>query len=283
VATWNIRSGHGVSGLLGNAPFDMNTKNCADASLPRNSWGVGFTQRFLQSEVGSDAEVVALGLQEAWGACGNVRNIAALLGWKAYTPERNGVGMIARHGIAGAWDHVRIDTKGIDGAKEDRWLVGGRICLVADCGQTMYMWTTHLAPATETGWPAHVGRMLAWLADKPRPHLFMGDLNLWQNDRWSPRTRCGDPTPSMGPALEKIVHAGYIDAWAATQQGPGWTGMTSRRGCGTDRNGGVYKRIDYIWSIGVRPIATTRLGIVPPGAPAPSDHLGLKAQFPLPR
>lgn len=282
VATWNVRAGYGVEGVHHDPPFDMNTANCTDPERPRNAWGVGFTQRFLQAGIGQDPDVVALGLQEAWGNCGNVKNIASLLQWAAFAPERNGVGMVAKYGIVGPWDYWQIELKGVAGATEDRWIVGGNICVARDCVKTVYMWATHLAPSSDAEWPSHVKKALDWVATKLVPHLFVGDFNLWQNDQWSPLTNCGGATPPMAVALANIIRAGYVDAWAATQPGEGWTGMVSRNGCGPDRNGHVFKRIDYIWSKGLTAVSTTRIGVVAPGAPGPSDHLGLKAQFVIP-
>src|SRR5687768_6931709 len=63
VATWNIRAGYGANGFEPNQPFDMNTPNCTDATRPRNAWGVGFVQRFLDADIRADADAVALGLQ----------------------------------------------------------------------------------------------------------------------------------------------------------------------------------------------------------------------------
>jgi exonuclease III len=282
VATWNVRAGHGTAGLRPNPPFDSNTKNCSDPTRPRNAWGVGAMQRVLQEEIAGDREVVAFGVQEAWGDCANVKNIAAELGWRTFVPERNGVGMIARHGIAGAWDQWRIEQKGVGGAAEDRWIVGANVCLVAGCARTMYMWTTHLTPASDAEWPSHVRKVLDRLEERPKPHMFFGDLNLWENDRWSPRTWCGGATRPMAVALASIVRAGYVDAWAATQRGAGWTGMVSRRGCGAWRRGGLFKRIDYVWSAGIAPRAAVRFGVVAAGDPGPSDHVGVKARFTLP-
>jgi hypothetical protein len=279
VATWNVRSGMGSvpSGVV--ASFDMNTANCMDPLRPRNAWGMGFVQEHLELAVRQDARMVALGVQEGWGSCGNLRNIAATLQWPAVSPERGGVGMIARYGIIGPWDLWQIEFRNVAGAAEDRWIVGGNICIDRDCIRTVYMWTTHLSANIDEEWPQHVGRVLDWLASKPLPHLFMGDLNIWRIDEWSPATNCGNPTPAMATALSAIDRAGYRDAWAATQLGEGWTAMLSRPGCGAARDGGAYKRVDYIWSKGLQALSTIRVGLVQPGTPAPSDHFGVKAEF----
>jgi hypothetical protein len=107
----------------------------------------------------------------------------------------------------------------------------------------------------------------------------MGDLNIWENNQWSPATNCGRPTQNMAAGLAAIARAGYRDAWLATQTGEGWTAALSRPGCGPARNGGAYKRVDYIWSKGLDAIRTTRIGVVADGTPAPSDHFGVKAEF----
>jgi hypothetical protein len=92
----------------------------------------------------------------------------------------------------------------------------------------------------------------------------------------------------MAAAYDRIIAAGYIDAWAATQTGPGWSGMTSRKAprggtyCGKNSDGTPYKRIDYVLTKGVKPIATELFGFVGPGRWHPSDHLGLKATLEMP-
>ena len=92
----------------------------------------------------------------------------------------------------------------------------------------------------------------------------------------------------MAAAYDLITKAGFIDAWAATQAGPGWTGMTSRKAqrgntyCGEQANGTPYKRIDYVLAKGLKPVATELFGFTGAGTPHPSDHLGLKASFELP-
>jgi endonuclease/exonuclease/phosphatase family metal-dependent hydrolase len=275
-----VRSGNGVPGLLPGASI-ADTTNCSDALRPRNAWGTGMTQRVLESEIRDDADVVALGVQEAWGSCGNVRNIASLLGWTA-SPERGGLGLITRYGVVGAYEWHQIEFRSA-GAPEDRWIVGANVCTAPDCVETMYIWNTHLAATTDDQWVAHVGKLLEWLRRRPTPHLFVGDLNIWENDRWSPQTNCGLATPAMSAALASIRLAGYVDAWAATQPTPGWTATLSRPRCGPDGDGGAYKRVDYIWLKGVEAVSSTRFGVVPGGTDAPSDHYGVKARLAVAR
>jgi hypothetical protein len=282
VATWNVRAGRGaVPAQLGTSLFDMNTANCDDPLRPRNGWGVGFMQQFLEADIAQDPHVVAFAVQEAWGTCGAVRNIREYLGWPSSSPERGGVALITRYGIVGPWDVWQIEMRNV-GSTEDRWIVGGNVCVTVDCTHTVYMWSTHLQAIVDAEWPQHVGRVVDWLSRKPLPHIFMGDLNIWQNDRWSPATKCGSPTPAMAYALGRISAAGYVDAWSATQVGEGWTATVPRAGCGVDGGAGPYKRIDYVWSKGLQPVASARIGVVPAGTPSPLDHFGVKAQFVVP-
>jgi endonuclease/exonuclease/phosphatase family metal-dependent hydrolase len=212
-----------------------------------------------------------------------------LTGWKASSPGRAGVNLFARHGIVGPWQEFQIEKKGVGGMREDRWLVGAEVCVTADCQRTAHVWTTHLAPADDGQWPAHVQKVLDYLATKPQPQILMGDLNLWKWDRWSPRVTCGAATRPMADAYDRIVRSGYVDAWATTETGPGWTGMTSRRAphgntyCGEHHDGTPFKRIDYVFAKGLQAVDTELFGMTGAGTPHPSDHAGVKASLALDR
>jgi endonuclease/exonuclease/phosphatase family metal-dependent hydrolase len=288
VATWNVRGGSGITGWVGSAGFESGTGNCTDPKKPLNAWGVGAVQPFLTKYVADDPEVVAFGTQEGWG-CTRPAQVAPLLtGWKKWTHSRAGVSLFTRYGIAGQWEEFQIEKKGVGGMTEDRWIIGGNVCLVADCTRTAHVWSTHLAPAADQDWPRHVQKVLDYLATKPQPQVWMGDLNLWKWDRWSPRVTCGEATWPMAAAYDRIMRAGYIDAWAATQSGPGWSGMTSRKAsrgrtyCGKNNDGTPFKRIDYVLAKGITPIDTELFGFNGPGKWHPSDHLGLKATLRMP-
>ena len=288
VATWNMRGGSGIRGFVNPAGFDSGTGNCTDKSRPLNAWGVGFVQPFVTKHVADDPAVVAFGTQEGWG-CARSGNVAPLLtGWKKWAWGRSGVNLFTRYGIKGDWDEFRIEKAGVGGMKEDRWLLGAVVCLVADCSRTSYIYVTHLSPATNRDWSPHVQKVLDHLATRTQPQLLMGDLNLWKDDRWSPNVRCGATTPEMTVAYDNIIKAGFTDAWAATQSRPGWTGMTSRKAprggvyCGAESNGTPYKRIDYVLTKGLKPVATELFAFTGAGTPHPSDHLGLKATLEMP-
>ena len=284
VATWNVRGGSGIGGWVGTAPFRSTTGNCTDRSAPLNAWGAGFIQPFITRDIAADPSVVAFATQEGWGCARSSQMASLLTGWKA-SPERAGVNLFARHGIVGAWQEFQIEKKGVAGMREDRFLIGAEVCLTADCRRTAHIWSTHLAPADDAHWPVHVQKVLDYLATKPQPSILMGDLNLWKWDQWSPRVTCGAATAPMAKAYDLITRAGYVDAWATTETGPGWTGMTSRRAprgntyCGKDESGTPYKRIDYVFVKGMAPADTELFGFTGAGTPHPSDHLGVKASL----
>ena len=283
VVTWNMRGGSGIQGWVGAAGFDSNTNNCTDQKRPLNAWGAGVVQRYVTQHVASDQAVVAFATQEGWGCAQSSRVAPLLTGWKKWTHGRSGVNLFVRHGIVGDWKEAQIEKKGVGGMTEDRWVVGGEVCLSADCRRTAHMWSTHLAPAKDADWPAHVQKVLDYLKTQPQPQILMGDLNLWTWDQWSPRVTCGTATRPMAAAYAAILRAGFRDAWTATQRGPGWTGMTSRKApsgntyCGQNSDGTPFKRIDYVLTKGIEPVATELFGFTGPGKPHPSDHLGLKA------
>ena len=111
------------------------------------------------------------------------------------------------------------------------------------------------------------------------PRLFMGDLNVYKTDVWNPRVPCtGDDNAGRLRTISLIEGAGYTDAWKATQNSEGWTGMQSRNGCGTP-SGNLFKRIDYVYSNNMRTLSTDRFGRATPGGDAPSDHVGLIAEL----
>jgi hypothetical protein len=279
VATWNIRSGYGAVVPGTPAPFDMNTANCDDPARPRNAWGSGLPQRVLREAI--DESVIALGLQEAWGTCGNLRNVAAELGWAARSPERGGVGLIARYGVLGPWEAWQVEFRGVAGAPEDRWIVGGAVCITPDCTSAISVWTTHLSATVDAEWPYHAGKVLDWLSRRRVPHVLLGDFNIWQNDQWSPVTQCGRATAPMAVALTSLAAAGYVDAWAASQPGEGWTATLGRARCGETAGGTAFKRVDYIWVRDLAVVGTSRFGVALPGQPAASDHAGVKATLVL--
>ncbi len=273
VATWNIRSGMGVRGFS-TRTWDDETLNCTDRSRPLNAWGLGLPQKVLAG-IAADPAIVAIGVNEAWN-CAAPDQINAVLGFRAVSREQQGVALLARHGMAGAFVYARID------ADDDRWAIGGPVCLDADCSSSVVMFATHLF--TQTGRLALQSRALVQvMRGQPVPQLVMGDFNAFRIDRWNPWVACTErDDPTRTAVIEGMAAAGYVDAWQATNQGEGWTGMASRRNCGYP-NGNLYKRIDYVYARGVHPRAATRFGRTARGTDSPSDHVGLIAEFAWPQ
>jgi hypothetical protein len=262
----------GIAGF-GTRSWNHDTLNCTDRSKPMNAWGMGLPQKELQ-RLRADTAIVALAVQEAWN-CGSPEQLNGVLGFKTATRQRNGVALIARHGFAGKPILQRV------GAKYNSWLIGGAVCLNAACSAQVPIFSTHWG-GSDAEWPAQAQNVIGFLSGQPQPHVFMGDLNVFQINAWNPRVPCTNPDkPGRSRALSIIAEAGYVDAWRATQQGEGWTGMASRRRCGSPQ-GNLFKRIDYVYVKQLRVMQTTRFARAAPGADSPSDHVGVIAELALP-
>jgi hypothetical protein len=270
VATWNIRSGMGIAGFT-TTSWSSNTINCTDRSQPVNAWGVGLPQAELQ-RVKDDPSIVALALQEAWN-CGGPQNVNGVIGFKTASGERNGTALIARYGFAGGIKYQQIDTKA------NQWLIGGDVCLDPGCSATPPIFSVHFGDTPDDQIPNQAQRVVDILDAIGGARLFMGDLNVYKTDVWNPRVPCtGDDNAGRLRTISLIEGAGYTDAWKATQNSEGWTGMQTRAGCGTP-SGNLFKRIDYVYSSGMRTLSTDRFGRATPGGDAPSDHVGLIAEL----
>jgi len=272
VATWNIRSGMGVHGFT-TTTWNSDTLNCTDRSKPMNAWGIGLPQKELE-RIREDPAIVVLALQEAWN-CGSPQHVNGVLHFKPPATEQEGVSLLARYGFAAPPRFQEID------AKNHRWIDSGRVCLDASCSASLQMFATHLG-GSDADFLPQVERVISIVDAVTTPRLFMGDLNLYKIDQWNPRVPC-TAADSAGrvSAIGAIERAGFTDTWKALNSGEGWTGMASRKGCGTP-NGSFYKRIDYIYTKGLKATAITRFAQPPPGADAPSDHAGLIAEFEWP-
>ena len=268
VATWNIRSGMGIRGFT-TTSWSNETQNCTDRSQPLNAWGLGLPQAEL-GHIKDDPSIVAMALQEAWH-CGNPQNVNGVLGFKTASGEREGTALIARYGFSGPIKYQQFDPKA------NQWLIGGDVCLDAGCTATLPMFSGAFRRYERRRDP----QPGAARAGPPRAlgpaRLFMGDLNVFKTDTWNPKVPCtGDDNAGRMRTIGLIEGAGYTDAWKATQSSEGWTGMASRPGCGSP-SGNLFKRIDYVYSIGLRTMATDWFARAAPGADSPSDHVGLIA------
>jgi hypothetical protein len=267
VATWNIRSGMGIRGFT-TTSWSSDTLNCTDQSKPLNAWGIGLPQQELE-RIREDQSIVAFATQEAWN-CGSPTNINSILGFKVMSGERNGTALAARYGFASGPSYTKITG--------DDWLVGGAVCLDPACSASTPVFSAHWS-VPEDAFGAAAQRTIEILGTQPVPHVLLGDLNVYRVDAWNPSVPCTGP--DVGGRVQAIMNmeaAGYADAWKTTQPGEGWTGMSTRNGCGVP-NGNLFKRIDYVYTKGLTAVSTTRIARAAPGADAPSDHVALIAEL----
>jgi hypothetical protein len=280
LAFWNIQSGKGEPALAGNPVSFYDTGNCTDPSQPLNAWGVGFVQEHLTTSIGNDPAIVALGLGEAW-PCGSPENVRKALGWKARSSERNGVGIVARYGFAGAEDWIQLDTSLNTNPADTMWVLRIPVCLDSACSNSINVFTAHwygTGTYKGTTYERQAEQTVEFLrrAGGAEPHVLIGDLNVWEGTV----KVCSQTPNSFG--VGRLRDAGYVDAWPLIHGGAeGFSGMTNRAGCGIPE-GYTWKRIDYSWSPAhFLPVSITRFGMATPGHEAPSDHYGIIAEFPM--
>jgi exonuclease III len=274
IAFYNIRSGKGSQPLRGHAAPFAEADNCTDRSKPINAWGAGVVQRELASRL--DADVVALGLAEAWN-CTKPSAVRQALGWNTATDERNGTALVARFGIKGSPRWLQLDTSHNTNPKDTAWTLGTTVCLDKHCSQTIDVYVSHWAGTGATAqdtYDSQARDTVKMMSGSRGPHVLVGDLNVFEG-----RSRVCNQNPN-NTSLPILRAAGYVDAWAQLHAGDdGFTGMTNRAGCGRPE-GATWKRIDYVWSKGIAASSIERFGVVPPGDAAPSDHYGIVAAFP---
>jgi len=279
IAYYNIQSGHGQAPLPGRTCVFQEGRNC-DSSRPEplNAWGRGVVQAELRRAL-ADERVLALGLGESWtSVCGSPERVREALAWKSHVGERNGVSLVARYGISGAATWRKLDTDRNPNPKDTKWVVHAKVCADAGCRATRDVFVAHWyssGPIAAEVYDTQARQTVAFMKEiaGDRPHVLVGDLNVWSAD---------GPVCGQRPNAEPLRHlrdAGYGDAWPALHgTADGATGMWNRRACGTPE-GNLWKRIDYAWAKGFKAAAMTRFGMVTPGDCAPSDHAGILAEF----
>jgi endonuclease/exonuclease/phosphatase family metal-dependent hydrolase len=275
VAFFNIQSGKGVAPLRGAAPF-ATTHNCSDASQPMNAWSR--VRAELRRTLADDPRVLALGLAEAW-FCGAPEHTLEALGWKAHSGERNGTALLARHGFAAEPEWLQLDTSLNQNPKDTKWVVRAPVCVDASCAQAVPVYVTHwfgTGPHAAKVYQQQSEATVRFMAAEKRPHVLIGDLNVFEGIG-----RVCNQSPN-NLALAPLRAAGYVDVWPAVHgRREGFTGMVNRQGCGTPE-GYPWKRIDYVWVRGFRPIAMERFAMSPAGEASLSDHVGIVAALSVP-
>jgi hypothetical protein len=280
VAFWNIQSGFGEHPLAGRTCGFTEGPNCKDPSKPLNAWGVKVVQDTLVKTIREDDAVVALGLGEAW-TCATPAAVQQVLGWKARSASKNGLSIVAKYGFDGPEEWLQLDTSRNTNPRDTKWVLRIPVCLDASCTRSIVTYTAHWYSVTKTDEEDYaVARTqgqqtieFMTRGSKGEPHLLIGDLNAFEGE--SPV--CGqNPRPEP---IKMLRDAGYIDAWPALHGAEeGFTGMWNRRRCGNPE-GYLWKRIDYAWSKGLKPVSMARFGMVEPGECAPSDHAGIVVEY----
>jgi len=272
VANWNVRSGMGIAGTK-DPQIDSNTTDCT-----RNASKPGGPFWPAMDILKNDSDVIALGVQEAW-ACATPEKIRAYLGWKQATPERNGTGLIARYGLRAKHLSQQVAFSKIEGASEDQWIFGGDVCADAECRSTVRIYSAHFTAPEDEGFVAQARNTLDYVKAQPSAdrNIIVGDLNYFMANRTF--VPCGT-TRSTSPPAAVFESAGYVDAWKTLKpDADGATGMWNRPGCGNPE-GGLFKRIDYIYSRGYKATDVRLFAIIKPmEQDAPSDHAGIMAKF----
>jgi hypothetical protein len=272
VANWNLRSGMGIAGTK-NPKIDSDTTDCSkNASKPGGPFWPAM------NAVRDDRAIIALGVEEAW-ACATPEKIVEYLHWKHATPQMNGTALITRYGLKG--DHVmkQIAFAKVEGATEDRYLFGGDVCVDKACSATVRIYAAHFSAPDDAGFTAQAHNTIEYVKTQPSAdrNIILGDLNFYMANRTL--VPCA-ATKQTSPPADVFAAAGYVDAWKElkpTTDGP--TGMWNRHGCGNP-DGGLFKRIDYIYSRGLQPTDVRLFAMITPMVEdAPSDHAGIVATF----
>jgi Endonuclease/Exonuclease/phosphatase family len=273
VANWNVRSGMGIAGTAKPPRINSDTTDCSlNASKPGGPFWPAM------DVVKKDAAVIALGVQEAW-ACATPEKIREYLGWRHATPERNGTALVTRFGLRGPHVVHQIAFKDVEGASEDQWLFGGDVCVDAGCSATVRIYSAHFTAPDDVGFTAQARNTVAYVKSEPSAarNIIIGDLNFFMANRTL--VPCGTERATSPPA-EVFAAAGYVDAWKALKPDTdGATGMWNRKGCGNP-DGGLFKRIDYVYAQGFAPTDVRLFAMITPMVQdAPSDHAGIVATF----
>lgn len=285
VAQYNVQSGKGIDQFAGHPDSFDRTDNCNrpgdDPTQPLNAWGTGFFQTHALGPIKNDPAVVALAVQEAWN-CATPERIRSELGWADKTAEFNGTAIIARYGFKNATVMASLTTSNND----PKHVVYRQICLKSPtedpgCTQTLDVFSTHWAGGNTNG-DVNAQESIAFMGQQAgsRPHVLLGDLNVWEDGR-DESEGCGLPLKPAG--LDRLRTNGYLDAWRTLHPDPvtdpGYTFAINRAQC---VGGDLFRRLDYAWSMGLTPLAVDFIGkpaVV--GDEGPSDHIGIVVTYSL--
>jgi hypothetical protein len=174
--------------------------NCdlLNGTEPLNAWGHGVVQQELIASVGNDPSIIALGLGEAWAPlCASPEAIRQVLGWKGrtqacnpdgscpYPGERNGVALIARHGLAGPEEWKQLETSQNPNPADTMWVVRTPVCLDGGCTRAINIFTAHWfanGGNAKRVYEVQAQQTVDFMGQLPSTmsRLLIGDLNVWE-------------------------------------------------------------------------------------------------------
>ncbi|HEX7125146.1 MAG TPA: endonuclease/exonuclease/phosphatase family protein [Thermodesulfobacteriota bacterium] len=256
---WNVQSGFGKAGWTGGDAGFTPGSNCKS-----NAWGDGRgpLAEALLATAGHDPSVVAVTLNEAW-TCATPRRVRTLLGFAAVAPdtatgEVGGVGIVARHGLAGPPEVVALPRCSDDA--EPRHVVRAPVFADAARRRVVQVFATHWTGCTAEA-EATV-RLMEPYASTPR--ILAGDLNV--------------KDASAAP-VARLAAARYADAWVVRHGAAGGPTATWNSRYGSPR-GSLYKRIDYAFSSALAVRSVSRVNASgEPGEAKVADHAGLVVEY----
>jgi hypothetical protein len=273
VAQWNLRGGQGVAEIPGQPHLFDVYGGCAV-----NAWGSGYMQNELVNKIKNDPDVIALGLNE-WYGCAGPTEVQALLGWAAHTNQLNGNGIIAKFGFPSGFTPEFYELLP-PGTPDQMYVVYAQVCRNSACSATVDVFLAHWGGGGQAVIEQQAIETRDFMASRAgtRPRVFVGDLNVW--DQISAHAGSCSERSIKPWGLQTLRDAGYKDAWKELRPTePGYTQALNRNGCGIP-NGAAWRRIDYVWSLGMTATAIEQIGVPTViGETALSDHLGLKATF----
>ena len=254
-----MQSGFGKAGWKGGDAGFTPGSDCS-----RNAWGDGRgpLAEMLRAAAGDDPSVVAITLNEAW-TCATPQRVGRLLGFAAVAPDTDtgevgGVGIVARHGLAGPPEVMALPR--CSAGAEPRHVVRAKVFADAARRRVVQVFATHW-----TGCTAEAEATLRLMESyASAPSILAGDLNV--------------KDPSAAP-VARLAAAGYADAWAVRHGTAGGPTATWNSRYGSPR-GSLYKRIDYAFS---RVLAVRSVSLVnasgEPGEAKVADHAGLVVEY----
>jgi hypothetical protein len=151
-----------------------------------------------------------------------------------FTPERNGTGLIVRHGLSGADDWLQLDTSHNTHPKDEMWVVRDRVCMDAEWGSKVGVYVAHwygTGPQGQSTMDGQAADTVRFMKGSRGPHVLVGDVNVFEGERdicrqkpnntslqilgrramWTPGPRCAATLKAL-PACGIVLGAAHLKA-----------------------------------------------------------------------